>query len=97
MFASVKFATRFDSPGCVDLFDKEIILNETHFDLSVHCRSDKKVMKYELLLEFFESVDIQKSYYEFTSVGRLYLNLIKDPAPSRWRRFLKSADKMPNM
>ena len=86
---SVKFATRFDSPGCLDIFDKEITLNETHFDMSVFCRTDKKVMKYELLLEFFEPVDVNQSYHEFSSVGRLYLNLFKDPAPSRWRRLHK--------
>ena len=58
VFISVKFATRFDSPGCLDIFDKEIVLNETHFDMAVFCRIDKKVMKYELALEFFEPIDV---------------------------------------
>ena len=97
MFISIKFATRFDSPGCLDLFDKEIVLNETHFDMSVFCRIDKKVMRYELSLEFFEPINITTSYHEFSSVGRLYLNLFKDPAPSRWRRLLKHTDKVQNM
>ena len=54
-------------------------------------------MKYELNLEFFESIDMTSSYYEFSSVGRLYLNLIKLTRPSRWRRLLKTTDKIPNM
>lgn len=54
-------------------------------------------MKYELLLEFFEPVNMTDSYYEFSSVGRLYLNLLKDNKPARWRRLLKQTEKIPNM
>jgi len=65
--------------------------------MSCLCRIDKQIMKYDLDLDFFEEVDLDESYYEFTSVGRLYLNLVKKNRPSRWRRLLKTTDKLPNM
>jgi hypothetical protein len=62
--------------------------------MTLFCRVDKKVMKYELHLEFFEPIDVNTSYHEFSSVGRLYLNLVKDNKPSRWRRLMKGTDKI---
>ena len=48
-FVEVKFATRFDSPACLDIFDSEIkvIDNDTLY-MSAMCRNDKKLLKYEL-------------------------------------------------
>src|SRR5438105_3666747 len=54
-------------------------------------------MKYELFLDLFEDVDPEASYFEFESVGRLYMNLTKANKPSRWRRLLKSTERMPNL
>ena len=54
-------------------------------------------MKYEMNLELFGDVNVTDSYYEFSSVGRLYLNLTKANKPERWRRLLQSQDKIPNM
>ena len=43
----VKFATRIDSPACMDLYDKEIKLENSN-TLIIHalCRNDKKILKY---------------------------------------------------
>ena len=54
-------------------------------------------MRYELDLEFFAPINMNESYYEFSSVGRMYLNLAKAKKPDRWRRLLKTTDKIPNM
>ena len=54
-------------------------------------------MKYELDLELFDSIDVDDSKYEFSSVGRLTVTLAKTGRPKRWRRLLKTTDKMPNM
>lgn len=48
-------------------------------------------------LELFDEIDTNSSYFELGSVGRLYANLTKADKPSRWRRLLKSNDKMQNM
>lgn len=90
-------ATRYDSPGCLDIFDKDLNLTEGFFNMSCLCRIDKKILKYELFLDLFEDIDLEESYYELSSVGRIYLSLVKKDRPSRWRRLIKSTDKMPNM
>lgn len=94
---NIKLATRMDSPGCLDTFDPNITISENRFDLSISCRIDKQILRYELHLDLFENVDVNASYYEMGSVGRLYANLTKASKPSRWRRLLKGTEKIPNM
>ncbi len=89
VFLSVKFATRMDSPGCLDTFDKNISLGNNSFSMYISCRIDKQIFRYELDLELFENIDVNSSYFEIGSVGRLYANLTKADRPSRWRRLLK--------
>ena len=97
VYLSVKFAKRMDSPGCLDTFDKNITLGNNSFSMSINCRIDKQIFRYELDLELFENIDLNTSYFELGSVGRLYANLTKADRPSRWRRLLKQTEKMPNM
>jgi len=94
---SVKFATRMDSPGCLDTFDPNITLGNNTFYMSINCRIDKQVFRYELDLELFGDIDLNSSHFELGSVGRLYANLTKADKPSRWRRLLKQTEKLPNM
>jgi hypothetical protein len=86
---SVKFTTRMDSPGCLDTFDPNITLGNNTFYMSINCRIDKQVFRYELDLELFGDIDLNSSHFELGSVGRLYANLTKADKPSRWRRLLK--------
>jgi hypothetical protein len=94
---SVKFATRMDSPGCLDTFDPNITISSNAFDVSISCRIDKQIFRYELHIELFEDIDVNASYFEIGSVGRLYANLTKANKPSRWRRLTKAVEKIPNM
>jgi hypothetical protein len=55
----------------------------------ISCKIDKQVFRYELDLELFEGIDLNSSYFELGSVGRLYANFTKADRPSRWRRLLK--------
>jgi hypothetical protein len=56
----VKFATRLDSPACIDLFDKEIELrekgNSQSLYLEVMCRTDKRLLRYKLEIKLFSKV-----------------------------------------
>mmetsp|Transcript_25011 Transcript_25011/g.18869 ORF Transcript_25011/g.18869 Transcript_25011/m.18869 type:complete len:130 (-) Transcript_25011:30-419(-) len=65
--------------------------------MEVLCRVDRVTMKYELDLELFTNIDLVESYYEFSSVGRIYINLQKAKKPERWRRLTKTTEKIPNM
>jgi len=50
-------------------------------------------MKYELNLPLHFTIDPEKSYYEFNSVGRLYVNIAKKAKPNRWPFLLTSYDE----
>ena len=52
----VKFATRFDSPACLDIYDDVVALVNKTLSISAMCRNDKKLLKYELSIELFEDV-----------------------------------------
>jgi len=58
---------------------------------------DKQVMKYSLYLPLFGKIDVDPSYYEVQSVGRIYIHLFKLNKPERWRRLLEGTEKPPNM
>jgi len=59
----VKFATRFDSPACLDLFDRSITLSPSKdkssstLHVQVMCRNDNKLLKYHLDLDLFDEVE----------------------------------------
>lgn len=94
---SIKLATRMDSPGCLDTFSPNITFGEKKFSLMINCRIDKQIFRYELELDLMEDIDVNASYFELGSVGRVYANLTKASRPSRWRRLLSQTEKMPNM
>jgi len=97
VFINIKYATRFDTPGCLETFNENITIEENRLNISIYCRHDKTILKYELDLELFDTVDVQLSKYEQSSVGRLYVNLVKTGRPNRWRRLLKGTEKLSNM
>lgn len=76
----MKYSTRFDSPACLDIFDTEFSIDNEgkQLNLSAMCRNDKKLLKYELRLDLFESVSVEKSHLEDSSVGRVFVTLAKE-------------------
>lgn len=50
MQVRVKFATRFDSPACLDISDLDINISSQSIRVSAMCRNDKILMQYLLEL-----------------------------------------------
>ena len=59
------------------------------------CRNDKKLLKYELKLDLYESVSVEQSSLEDSSVGRVFVNLVKEHEPARWKRLLADNSQKP--
>jgi hypothetical protein len=55
-FVEVKFATRFDSPACLDIFDHSTTLDNKTLSITAMCRNDKKLLKYHVELDLFSEV-----------------------------------------
>ena len=55
IFIEIKWATRFDSPSCLDTYDHQHSISEEGKTLYVEamCRNDKVLMKYRLELDLF--------------------------------------------
>lgn len=99
-YLEVKWATRFDSPACLDIFDQEYSIEDYQkIHISAMCRNDKKLLRYSMSLELQDCVDEEPiSYFESSSVGRLFVSLAKLEDPSRWKRLLADdAPKPSNM
>ena len=55
-FVEVKFATRFDSPACLDIFDHSTTIVDKKLVISAMCRNDKKLLKYHTELDLYSDV-----------------------------------------
>jgi hypothetical protein len=42
IYLSIKFATRFDTPGCLDTFDDNITMGVNFFNMTIFCRHVRK-------------------------------------------------------
>ena len=57
IFIEVKFATRWDSPACLDISDHSIILEDKqNLVVSAMCKSDGRLLKYHLNLTLHDSI-----------------------------------------
>lgn len=77
VYLRVKFATRTDSPACLEISELEHSIEEKRVTVSALCRTDKKFLRYKLELPLDHSVKAETSTVEVESVGRLLIKLEK--------------------
>lgn len=80
----VKFAHRFDAPGCLDIRSLQVNITETHLRLSAHCLMSGEKIKYVLDFDLFAPADTEKSGYKHTSVGRVNVH-IRKKTKAEWK------------
>jgi len=52
----IKFATRLDSPSCLDLLEKHLSITENTVSLEAVCRNDKTLLRYVLVINLYGRV-----------------------------------------
>lgn len=89
-FIELKYATRFDSPACLDLFDEKLeIKNNKTLSLSAMCRNDQKLLRYSLDIDLFDDVhpfeitedrllDYTKEYNKWSEADSEYQKKFKE-------------------
>jgi CS domain len=77
VYLRVKFATRTDSPACLEISELEHTIQEKRISISALCRNDKKFLRYKLDLPLENAVNADKSSVEVESVGRILVKLEK--------------------
>lgn len=97
VFIEIKYAHRFDSPGCLEVSKENINIEGSSIDFQAFCVQGDVPIKFNLALELFGNVDKSQSIFSSTSVGRYQLTLKKDE-PVYWKSLLaKGVDSPPNM
>lgn len=77
LLLDVKFAHRFDAPGCLDIRSLQVNITDTHLSLSAICLMSGEQIKYVLEFAFFKPALSDKSGYKNTSAGRVTVNIRK--------------------
>lgn len=97
IFIEVKFASRFDSPGCVEVNGIKFTHNKEGFVLKGECSIEEHIMKYELDLKLLNSVDEEYEETKEISGGKFQITL-KKKVSKYWERLLKDEnEKKDNM
>lgn len=97
IFIEVKFASRFDSPGCVEVNGIKFTHNKEGFILKGECSIEEHIMKYELDLKLLNSVDEEYEETKEISGGKFQITL-KKKVSKYWERLLKDEnEKKDNM
>ena len=97
IFIEVKFASRFDSPGCVEVNGIHFTHSKEGLVLKGECSIEEHIMKYELDLKLLNSVDEEYEETKEISGGKFQITLKKKVA-KYWERLLKDENaKIDNM
>jgi hypothetical protein len=89
----IKWATRFDSPACLDTYEHLSDLVDGHLRVEAMCRNDSVILKYRLGLDLWDAAEIDK--FELQSVGRARLTLRKKEE-GRWDALVSKGTKKPS-
>lgn len=77
VFIEVKFAHRFDSPGCLEVQDSKVTFEANRVQFTGVCSQSGHKIQYLLDFETSEAIVPTASTYSFASVGRLSITLEK--------------------
>lgn len=88
VYIEVKFASRHDSPGCLEINNVDLSLKNDKILLTGECTIDENIIQYNLDIELFDEIDTQYKDLSPTSNGRYQLVLRKKET-KYWTRLLK--------
>lgn len=89
IFIEVKWATRFDSPACLETYDHQHkLLDSKTLLVEAMCKNDIKVLHYRLEVQLSDSVLEDSAKFEVQSVGRLAITLKKGQA-AKWEQLVQ--------
>ena len=96
LFMDIKYAHRFDSPGCLELTNRTIEVEKQRFGVEGDCSQSGERVKVRLDLQLYAEIDTEASFYSDSSAGRLTVNL-KKLTPSIWPLPISGTTKPTNM
>jgi len=92
----VKFAHRWDSPGCLDTKNTNVEFTPFGVSLTADCIQSNQPLHFDFNISLLEEIDVAKSSWSLEAVGRLFMNMTKVTGVI-WERLLNGTDKLPQM
>jgi len=83
----VKYAHRFDSPGCLDVWGRNLTLNKSHLNFRALGIQTDSPLEFVLDFPLFKNIISKKSYYKSESVGTMVIHL-KKKKKKIWRHLV---------
>lgn len=77
VFLEVQWAHRFDSPGCLDIKNRNVVISPSSLEISGECAQGSNLEKYAISIEFPHEVDPDASTQSFVAKGRGVITLKK--------------------
>ena len=77
LFLDVKYAHRFDAPGCMEVENRTVTIEPTLFKVEADCEQSGQLIHIQLEMDLFAEVDPDMSFYSDSSGGKLSVNLMK--------------------
>merc|ERR550537_132065 len=97
IFLQVKYASRWNAPGSIDVRDLNITFTPTGMHMSAFGDHSGITKEYALDLELLDYVDVDRSEWSKASVGKMTMTLAKKYWGKAWPRLLAEKKKIQNM
>ena len=95
VFIEIKFAHRYDSPGCLEMKNLKIELKERSVKLVGYCILGDVPIKMVFDIKLFSKINTGQSKHFVSSVGRYQFNLVKKKKDTYWKRLLEEKETIP--
>ena len=92
----VKFAHRFDSPGCLHIWGKNLTLTENNLKFSAFGIQAENPLEFELEFPLFRDIDVAESIEKSESVGTMVIHL-KKKAKGIWKKLVQEKFNTSNL
>ena len=95
IFIEIKFAHKYDSPGCLEMKNLKVELKERNVKLVGYCILGDVPIKMNFDVKLFSKINVGQSKHFVSSVGRYQFNLVKKKKDTYWKRLLDEKEQIP--
>ena len=95
IFIEIKFAHKYDSPGCLEIKNLKVEIKEKSVKLVGYCVLGDIPIKMNYYIETYEKINPKESRHFVSSVGRYQFNLKKKKSNTYWKQLLDNKMTIP--
>ena len=95
IFIEIKYAHKYDSPGCLEIKDLKIEIKEKSVKLVGYCFLGDVPIRMNYYIETYDKINVKESRHFVSSVGRYQFNLKKKKSNNYWKKLLSDKMTMP--